>query len=177
MAELSLRAYAKHRGVSLKAVQKAIQSGRIKTTADGKVDAERADADWERNTAPRQASIANSSPSVRRTTAPTPVPEVPRAEVSGGGALEYSRARAVRENYLARLAKIEYEERLGKLVSRDEMQVAAFNKFRTFRDSMLNIPDRVAAVVAAETDSAKVHNILTTEIRKALLEFADGAND
>jgi hypothetical protein len=101
---------------------------------------------------------------------------MPRAEVSGGGALEYSRARAVRENYLARLAKIEYEERLGKLVSRDEMQVAAFNKFRTFRDGMLNIPDRVAAVIAAEADSAKVHAMLTTEIRKALLEFADGAN-
>jgi len=82
----------------------------------------------------------------------------------------------VRENYLARLAKIEFEERSGKLVSRDEVQVAAFNKFRTFRDGMLNIPDRVAAVLAAESDPARVHEILATEIRKALLEFADGAN-
>jgi len=82
----------------------------------------------------------------------------------------------VRENYLARLAKIEFEERSGKLVSRDEVQVAAFNKFRTFRDGMLNIPDRVAAVLAAESDPAMVHEILAIEIRKALLEFADGAN-
>ena len=82
----------------------------------------------------------------------------------------------MRENYLARLAKIEFEERSGKLVSRDEVQVAAFNKFRTFRDGMLNIPDRVAAVLAAESDPARVHEILATEIRKALLEFADGAN-
>ena len=49
-------------------------------------------------------------------------------------------------------------------------------KFRTFRDGMLNIPDRVAAVLAAESDPARVHEILATEIRKALLEFADGAN-
>ena len=35
---LSLRAYAKHRGVSLTAVQKAIKSGRVTTTADGKID-------------------------------------------------------------------------------------------------------------------------------------------
>jgi hypothetical protein len=92
------------------------------------------------------------------------------------GAFDYARARAVRENYLARLAKIDFEERSGKLVSRDEVEIAAFNKFRTFRDGMLNVPDRVGAVLAADSDPAKVHAILTAEIRRALLEFADGAN-
>jgi hypothetical protein len=38
VAELSFRGYSKHRGVSLRAVQKAIESGRIQTTADGKID-------------------------------------------------------------------------------------------------------------------------------------------
>ena len=38
MPVLSLRAYAKHRGVSLAAVQKAIHSGRISTTPDGMMD-------------------------------------------------------------------------------------------------------------------------------------------
>ena len=51
--------------------------------------------------------------------------------------------------------------------------MAAFNKFRQFRDHMLNIPDRVAAMVAAETEASKCHQILTTEIRRALNEFAD----
>jgi len=173
MPVVSLRAYAKHRGVTLKAVQKAIQSGRIRTTSDGKIDVDRADADWVRNTGPRQASIASSSPAPRRAQTPA---ESPRPEPAAAGPLDYARARAVRENYLARLAKIEFEERSGKLVSRDEVQVAAFNKFRTFRDGMLNIPDRVAAVLAAESDPVRVHEILATEIRKALLEFADGAN-
>jgi hypothetical protein len=173
MPVVSLRAYAKHRGVTLKAVQKAIQSGRIRTTSDGKIDVDQADADWVRNTGPRQATIATSSPVPRRAQTPA---ETPRPEPAAAGPLDYARARAVRENYLARLAKIEFEERSGKLVSRDEVQVAAFNKFRTFRDGMLNIPDRVAAVLAAESDPARVHEILATEIRKALLEFADGAN-
>ena len=53
MAAVSLRAYAKHRGVTLKAVQKAIESGRIRTNADGKLDTDRADADWARNTGPK----------------------------------------------------------------------------------------------------------------------------
>jgi hypothetical protein len=46
---LSLRKYALHRNVSLRAVQKAIASGRIQTTPDGKIDPASADALWERN--------------------------------------------------------------------------------------------------------------------------------
>ena len=64
--------------------------------------------------------------------------EPPRLE-SG---LEYSKARAVRESYLARLAKIDFEERTEKLISADEVRVASFNRFRQFRGGMLNIPDR-----------------------------------
>src|SRR5258705_10241242 len=50
---MSLRAYARHRGVSLRAVQKALQSGRISAREDGRLDADVADANWARNTAPR----------------------------------------------------------------------------------------------------------------------------
>ena len=43
MPILSLRAYARHRGVALSAVQKAIQTKRISTQADGRIDSEQAD--------------------------------------------------------------------------------------------------------------------------------------
>jgi len=87
--------------------------------------------------------------------------------------LEYSKARAVRESFLSRLVLFDDKAPTEKLVSRDEMQVAAFNRYRTFRDGMLNIPDRLAAVLAAETDPRRVHELLSTEIRKALTEFSD----
>jgi hypothetical protein len=74
------------------------------------------------------------------------------------------------------MSKLDFEERSGKLISRDEVHVAAFNKYRTFRDGMLNLPDRLAAALAAESDSAKVHEILTTEIRKTLVDYADDAD-
>ena len=180
---MSLRAYARHRGVSLRAVQKAIASGRISARVDGLLDAATADANWARNTAPRP--IPAAKPVKRPVIVPTPQGahhhaeprplarepvEPPRLE-SG---LEYSKARAVKESYLARLAKIDFEERTEKLVSRDEMKVAAFNRYRTFRDGMLNIPDRLAAVLAAESDPRRTHELLATEIRKALTEFSDG---
>ena len=176
MEPMSLRAYAKHRGVSLRAVQKAIASGRISKRQDGRLDADAADANWVRNTAPRPQPPSKSAKPAphqnvhRHSDAGAREPsDSPRLETG----LEYSRARAVRESYLARLTKIDFEERSRKLVNRDEVQVAAFNKFRQFRDRMLNIPDRVAAMVAAETDAAKCYEVLAGEVRRALNEFAD----
>ena len=169
MALVTQRAYPKLRVLRIAEGHKAITAGRSHTAADGKIDVAKADAEWERNTGPRpRTGTAHSSP-------PPPNAASAAASDSVAGGLDYSRARAVRESYMARLAKIDFEERSGKLVNRDEVQVAAFNRFRTFRDGMLNIPDRVSAMVAAESDATAVHAVLTVEIRKALLEFADGA--
>ncbi len=143
---ISIRAYAKHRGVSHTAVEKAIAAGRITMLPDGSIDAATADADWERNT---------------------------RYPVSGTS--QYGQARTVHEHYRARLAKLDYEERIGQLVRADEVREVAFHTSRRFRDAMLNIPDRIAAELAAETDAAKVHQILAGEIRNALGEFAGEA--
>ena len=183
MALVSLRAYAKHRGMTLKAVQKAIASGRIRTTTDGKLDVEVADTDWARNTGPK----------VRRTSAPTKAApsrsEEPRPEAPGVGP-SYAQSRAIREAYEARLAKLTYEERIKKLINADEMRVAAFNLSRMIRDRVINVPDRVVGAVLAEVkssvgalgiteeqleglDMAKVHGILLAEVRNILEEFAD----
>jgi len=166
MPLLSLRAYAKHRGVSLAAVQKAIHSGRITPNADGLIDSDRADAEWAAKTRPGQ-----------RRTRPAPPAAREPAEAAGAGGLDYFRARAIRESYLARLAKIEFEEKTAKLVSRDEVQVAAFTRGRVVRDNLLNIADRLAATLAAESDVDKVHRLLSDEIRMALDALAGPNSD
>ena len=51
---LSIRAYARHRGVTDTAVHKAIRSGRINALSDGTIDPDQADAQWARNTLPSQ---------------------------------------------------------------------------------------------------------------------------
>jgi len=50
MMGVSLRAYARLRGCSLTAVQKAIASKRITPNADGTIDPERANQEWTKNT-------------------------------------------------------------------------------------------------------------------------------
>ena len=54
---LSIRAYARHRGVSHVAVKKAIDTGRITPLPDGTIDPDTADAQWAQNTLqPRKAA-------------------------------------------------------------------------------------------------------------------------
>src|SRR6185436_19802364 len=62
MEPVSLRAYSRHRGVSLRAVQKAIQAGRIEKTQAGKIDVQIADTQWDRRTAPRPLIAKQSGP-------------------------------------------------------------------------------------------------------------------
>ena len=79
------------------------------------------------------------------------------ASQSPGLAPPYANSRAVREAYLAKLAKLEYETRSGNLLPRDEVETAQFKVAWLARDNMLNIPDRSAHRLASETDPARVH--------------------
>jgi hypothetical protein len=55
--EMGQRAYARHRGVSLRAVQKALEAKRIFLNANGKIDSEVADRDWAENTDSSRVSV------------------------------------------------------------------------------------------------------------------------
>lgn len=56
--KVSLREYARIRGVRLNAVQTAITSGRIHKTPDGKIDVDEANREWFMNTDPAKSRKA-----------------------------------------------------------------------------------------------------------------------
>ena len=60
----------------------------------------------------------------------------------------------------------------GALVSVEDVKVSAFNKARIVRDSLMNIPDRVASLLASIDDPHKIHEVLLQEIRTALEELS-----
>jgi hypothetical protein len=154
MALMGVREYGRHRGVSHVAVLKAVRTGRIRQTQDGLIDSDEADRDWAHNT--------------------HPAPRAPRAAPSGtkpeGG---FGAARTVREHYEALLARLDYEEKMAKLVSADEVKIARFQTAQVFGEYMMRIPDHLAPVLAAETDANRVYELLSLAIRGALTDFAD----
>lgn len=167
---LSITAYARHRGVSHVAVLKALKTGRIAKEADGSIDPEKADAAWERNTNQAQRGRAKKQDK--------PQPEVPDAESHVGPPIvnsgpSFAQSRAIKEAYNARLAKLSYEEKSGALVRTDSVKVAWFNTLRVLRDRALNLPDRLAPMLAAETDLKIVRDMLDDELRTILNDAAD----
>lgn len=59
-----------------------------------------------------------------------------------------------------------------EVVTRESVSRETFAMFRAARDRFFNVPDRIAALLAAETDQYKVHTLLTNEIHQILTELS-----
>ena len=63
---------------------------------------------------------------------------------------------------------MEYREKSAKLVDKSDLKLKLAKLHMGLRDSLKAIPDRIAPIAAAETEQAKIHNLLTKEIAIAL---------
>jgi hypothetical protein len=187
MALMSFAEYAKHRGVSKAAVTKAVQAGRISTEVDEtgkrKINPEVADREWKDHTQadklhiPTQrerkeltAKVVEESGSTQENYDDN---ELSPDDPDFNPFTSFTKSRALKEHYNANLARLEYEEKIGKLVSAEEVKNAAFKRARAVRDGLLALPDRLSAEMAAETNQFRVHARLTEEIRKVLRSLDD----
>jgi phage terminase Nu1 subunit (DNA packaging protein) len=82
-----------------------------------------------------------------------------------------------------RLAKVQADilelqlgQRRGELVLRRAVADREFRKHRQVRDSLENIPSRVAGLVAAESSQAKCFELLRREVQQALEGLCDGTD-
>ncbi|TVS86601.1 hypothetical protein COM43_003825 [Wolbachia pipientis] len=70
-----------------------------------------------------------------------------------------------------KLLEAKAKAEIGELISVEEVKTEAFNVARVVRNNLLNIPDRVSALLASINDTEKIHETLTEEIRTALEEL------
>lgn len=174
---VSLRAYARHRGVSDMAVRKAIKAGRISVEADGTVDIAKADAEWARNTDVAQQRKAASE---------TPRKAVPKAALdavsdtlheSGTqvGGNTFMQARAANEVLKAQTNRIKLQQLKNEVVDRAKALALVFKLARSERDAWINWPARVSSQMAAElnVDAHTLHVALENYVRQHLSELAD----
>jgi len=89
------------------------------------------------------------------------------------GLLEEDRdsARTRREIAEANLAELREAEARGELIRVDAIRSALAGMIASTRDSLLQIPARVAPVLAVETDAARVHDLIQSEIHQALAQL------
>lgn len=164
--------YARHRGVSRQQVTNYIKGGKITVKRVGagyEIDAAVADAELDRNLNPGWGG-RGGGPAGRMLE-----PSTPRVEASPSsgvpqqtGIPSYADSRAIRERYAAMILRLEYEEKSGKLVEKGELKLKLAKLHMGIRDALRTIPDRVAPILAAESDQAKIHAMLLKEIGQAL---------
>lgn len=177
---LSIRAYARHRGVADNAVRKAIRTGRIVPEKDGSIDVAKADAAWEANTDPTKRHDSSDMKDVD----PNAAMESVRQTLAENGRApqgmnSFTQARTAHEIAKAHLARLRLQEKKGQLVNKDQVKAQIFRLGREFRDAWVNWPARVSSQMAAElqVDEHGLHMILERYVREHLNELGDAKLD
>jgi multidrug efflux pump subunit AcrA (membrane-fusion protein) len=145
--------WAKRHGFSRQYAGQLVQSGVIQLV-DGLVDVEQADS--------AIAALRD--------------PNQPQRRKNTSDVTELStlllKTRIKNEMERGKLLEARAKAEIGELVSVEDVKVAAFNKARIVRDSLMNIPDRVASLLASIDNPHKIHEALLQEIRTALEELS-----
>jgi hypothetical protein len=175
MMGISLRAYARMRGCSLTAVQKAIGSKRITTLPDGTIDPERANREWAQNTFAGH-TLNRTQAAAKPPRAASPMPPLEPAP-AGDPVAAYLRARAVNETFKAKVSQMEYEERAGKLIPAARASEYAQGFSAIVKDHLQARADRLAPMLAAVNDEKTIHRLLKNDdeavLRKVSKAIAD----
>lgn len=161
---IAIREFARREGVSDTLVHQAIKNGRLKAYPDRSIDPALLGTPWRRGnaTAATGAGTAGTNPTG-----------------DNRGGLAYSEALRVKENYLAMLRRLEYEEKSGSLIELTLAEAVIFDIFRAQRDAWLNWPMRIGPLLAADLDCEVelVTNTLTAYVHKHIAEHGEPETD
>lgn len=187
---IGLREFGRQLGVSGEAIRKAIKTGRIpasmvggKALKSGRrvptiADPVGARAAFESNTSPNYRQDGAKISAGRKAAAPRSASVLAAQQreqstpAGGARAPSITDSRAITEAYKARLAKLDYEERAGKLVNADEVKVRLATMISAARSRMLAISSKAKSRIPHLTvDEIEVLDEL---VREALEDVALG---
>ena len=185
---LSVREYARRRGVSHTAVRKAVQTGRIPQEPDGTIDPVKADAAWDAQTDPGRRAASAPRPVIKApvSQAPTPhretTPVIPTAAAGSGSSFDggkaagatFAQARTAHEVAKAQKARIQVDRLKDEVVDRARATALVFKLARQERDAWITWPVRVAGQMAAEIgiDPHLMQTLLEAHVHAHLDELA-----
>ena len=158
--------FARQNGWSRQYVSKLVQQGRIEVKG-GRIDPVAAKKAIEELAEPSTV-LRKKADSQGETTGHSSYPMDSRK------AVDFASARTMREAFRAKMAKLEYEEKAGKLTDASKVREDAFRAGRIIRDALLGMPDRLSDILAAEDDPAKIANLLQEELESVLGDMAEG---
>ncbi|MHC8493423.1 hypothetical protein ACTU44_12020 [Thalassospira sp. SM2505] len=169
-------AYAKHRGVSRQAISKLVKSGKIPFTKAGSVieinfaQADKAlgqTIDPSRTLAAESGSQPVGKPHSGGDLFDQPVVTQIDTGQSGEQGSDYQQHRAAREGYNAEIARLDLEERLGRLVDKQDVEESMVTAGRQIRQGLDAIPGWSDEIDAAARNGGvnAVRSLLKEKVR------------
>ena len=144
--------YARHRARSRQYISRLAKAG-VLVMRGGKVDVAASDAVLDDR--PEKVSEAATGATVEGSPQTT----------------TYAQARLADMVFRAKLRRLEFETRSGKLIPADEVKVQWFKLGRQIRDKLLGMPAKLAPQLAALSDMREVRELLDAEIEAILTRF------
>lgn len=151
---ISKSAFAAMMNVSPAAVTKAIKEGRMTVVIEGdkeKIDPAVAQIQWDKNTRSRANNV-------------TAKPETAKSNNESN----LWDARTSREEAEAAMAQLRLAEMRNSLIRVDLVKAVFGSAFAAARESLMQIPSRIAATLAAESDPQKIQIAVGDAIHAAL---------
>lgn len=200
-AGVSVREFARLDGCNEKLVRRAIQSGKLRLSDDGKLDPALAKTGWRKQnrrsadtadisqmSAPKPKNVRTakkvSAPSAEEVDARANELFTEEAEgfldnVLAGNYADTATAERVKENALAAKHLIAARKDAGNLVEIEVAKLVLFETQRSQRDAWLNFPTWIGPMLAADlgADADKVVESLTAYVHQQLDDLGDPEAD
>lgn len=88
-----------------------------------------------------------------------------------GAPLSFAEAQRVKENYLALLRQLQYDQESGKVVAVDDVAAAVAAEYGIVRSRLLGLPAKIAPLLVGLPGPNEAKAILETEIFRVLEEL------
>ena len=160
-------------GVSRQAVHELVKRGILSKDKDGLIDVEMAKIALLNRVRPsgKTTTSLTEAAATEAATPTTPAEPDENAEITS-----YHIAKTLREAAEAQIARLKLAEMRGELIRVDAVKTALAHSYSATRDALLQIPARLAPLLAADAEPASVQNSLYSEIHQALQHLA-GASE
>lgn len=164
--------YAKRRGVSAQYINKLVRQRKI-VLVGKKINPRQADAAIRNSsTRPERSKLSARSKTTktasRKASPAKQKPKAPRASATRS----LTEAKAMRENYQAEMAKLDYEKQIGNLLPRDQVLEAERRKNANIRTSFRRIARSLAPVLARTNSEAEAERLVLREVDRILSQLA-----
>lgn len=147
--------FARIIGVARSYVTALKSAGRLVMTADGLVDVEASKTRIQETRDPNRDDVAARHAAARNPAAALApsLPVQPNDDVSepgGTDSMSYAAARAIKEKYAAKTAKLDYDRAIGLMVERAAVDAAVEDVMTTVRQALEQQPHRLAPLLVGQ---------------------------